>query len=287
MNHENEVGQSVATSPYYTYIKPRRGWSAPNLRALWRYRDLLYEMTKRDIKVRYRQTALGVIWVIMQPLAQALIYAGLFGFIAKLPSDGEVPYFLFICVNLMGWGFFSSSVTRGATSFISQSNLIKKVYFPRILVPVSTMLGSLLDLLIVFGVVIVMLLVYGVPIKTSILTLPIWILILILLAGGVSFWLSALAVYYRDFRNATGLIFQLWMYITPVVYSEKVIPSSLQVLFNLNPVTAPIMGIRWALLGTTPPNLIGLVISVLSGLLLFVSGAMFLRRVERSLADVI
>lgn len=276
------------TSPgYHIHIKPRSGLATPNLPDIWHYRDLLWEMAKRDIKVRYRQTALGVVWVVLQPAAQALVYGLVFGLIAGLPSEGEVPYVLFVYLNLMGWGFFSGAISRGAGSLVGQAGLINKVYFPRVLIPISSLISGLVDMVVVFALLLLMFFLYSVPLGPQALTLPLWVLLLVLTAGGVSFWLSSLAVYYRDFRNASGLLIQLWMYITPVVYSESVVPDVLRPLFDFNPVTAPILGIRWALLGTEPPGLASLAASAAVAVLLFFTGMIFLRRVERTLVDVV
>lgn len=278
---------SQLPSRQVTLIQAHRGWSLPNLVEWWAYRDLLWEMVKRDTRVRYRQTALGWVWVIIQPLSQTLVYTLVFGLIASLPTPGDTPYALFIFVNMLGWGFFSGTVSRGSTSFIGQANLIKKVYFPRVVIPVASLLAGLVDLVVVLGAVLVLILLNGLPLPPRLITLPLWILLLALVASGITFWLSSLAVYYRDFRSASGLILQLWMYLTPVVYSETVIPAAIRPLVDLNPVVAPLLGIRWALLHGELPTVPSLVSAVVIGGVLFVTGMAFIRRIERNMADVI
>jgi lipopolysaccharide transport system permease protein len=270
-----------------TLIHPHKSWSFPDAREWWKYRDLLWEMVKRDLRVRYRQTVLGGLWIVLQPLSQSLVYALVFGLIARLQSQSGIPYVLFIFVNMLGWGFFAGTITRGINSLLGQSTLIKKVYFPRILIPITSILGGVADLLVVLSAVIVMALLMGVSLDARLLTLPFWFALLILVAGGVCFWLSALAVYYRDVRNASTLIIQLWMYLTPVVYSESAVPEVIRPIIHLNPATAPIQGIRWALLSGAFPTTLSLICAIFVGTFLFFTGIGFVRRVERNMVDII
>jgi lipopolysaccharide transport system permease protein len=268
-------------------IQPQNRLALPSLAIWWHYRDLLMEMVKRDIRIRYRQTLLGWLWVIIQPVTQSLMYGFVFGIVAGLKSPSGGSYMLFVLVNLLGWGFFTNSLSRGVSSFIGQAALIKKVYFPRSIIPLATMLSSSVDSLVIF-ITILLLLLFDQGIQPErLLLLPVWALLLVLIALGASFWMASLAAYYRDFRNATGMILQFWMYLTPVVYSETVVPPLLRPIIDLNPITAPVLGIRYSLLGSDLPAAISLISSLTFGVILFVSGLVLVNRVERTMVDVL
>lgn len=267
-------------------IQPSRGWAALNLADLWHYRELLFILAQRDIKLRYKQTALGIIWVILQPLIAALIFAVIFGQLARLPSDG-IPYLLFAFTGLVGWNYFSDAVNRAGNSLVGQANLITKVYFPRLLIPLASTTAVLVDLAISLVVLGGLMLLHGVYPGWQLLTLPLFLLLIILLAAGVSLWLSALGVYYRDFIFAMPFLIQVWMYASPVIFATSLIPAEWQPLFALNPMVGALEGLRWAILGKSALSAPILLTSGGSALLIFLSGLFFFRRVERTFADVI
>lgn len=267
-------------------VQPSSGWAALNLRELWAYRDLLFILAGRDVKLRYKQTALGVIWVILQPLVAALIFATIFGKFAKLPSD-DSPYILFVFCGLLPWNYFAGALQRAGNSLITDSRLISKVYFPRLLIPFASTFAVLIDFGVTLVVLFGLMLLYGVSPTWQILTLPFFLLMTTLCATGVSLWLSALNVQYRDFVYAMPFIIQVWMYGSPVVYATSIVPEELRWIYSLNPAVGFIEGFRWALLGrsalTWEMTMATLIVSVVA----FVSGAFFFRRVERGFADVV
>jgi lipopolysaccharide transport system permease protein len=269
-----------------TYIRPTSGWAALNLRELWSYRDLLLILAGRDVKLRYRQTALGVIWVVLQPLLAAAIFAIIFGLFARLPSDGT-NYGLFVLCGLLPWNFIAGAVQRAGNSLVAEARLISKVYFPRLLIPLASTAAVLVDLAVTFVVLLIALIATGLLPDWRILTLPFFALLGLLLGAGVSFWLSALNVRYRDFTYVLPFLVQIWLYASPVVYASSLIPEQWRWLYSLNPAVGVIEGFRWALLGSTTLTLPMLLSSVLIGIGVFVGGAFFFRRVERSFADVI
>jgi lipopolysaccharide transport system permease protein len=273
-------------NPHHVRIQRTGGWSFGSLPELWRYRDLVLVLAGRDVKLRYRQTVLGVAWVILQPLLAAIIFAVIFGRLAQIPSDG-VPYLLFAYTSLVGWNFFSGAVSRAGNSLVGQSHLITKVYFPRLLIPLSSSLAVLVDLAVALVVLAVMMSVYGTTLRPAILTLPLFLLLILLAAWGVSFWLSALSVYYRDFVFALPFLMQVWMYMTPVVFPVSLFPEKWRWLFALNPVAAGVEGVRWAALGRGSLTWEMPVLASLVTLIIFLGGWVFFRRVERTFSDVV
>lgn len=269
-----------------TIYEPQYGWSSLRLSELWNYRELLYFLTWRDVKIRYKQTALGVVWAVLQPLITMIIFSVIFGQFAQLPSDG-VPYPVFSYAALLPWGLFSGSLQRAGTSLVANSNLITKVYFPRLVIPGSAVAAGLMDFGISFIVLLGLMLYYKIQLTWTILTIPLFTLLAILTALAVSLWLSALNVQYRDVQYMIPFLIQAWMYSSPVAYSTSLIPSGpWSLIFGLNPMTGVIEGFRWALLGTDPPNGL-MLISVFMVLLLLVSGSFYFRRMERTFADVV
>ena len=267
-------------------IQPAHGWTALDLIELWKYRDLLWLLAMRDVKLRYKQTALGLTWVVLQPLVAALIFAVIFGHFGNLPSDGN-PYLLFVFAGLLSWNYFAGALQRAGNSLITDSRLISKVYFPRLVIPLASTGAVLIDFAVTLAVLLVLMLLYHVPFTWRLLTLPFFLLLTTVVAVGVSLWLSALNVQYRDFMYALPFLIQVWMYASPVVYATSIISQRWQFLFSLNPAVGFIEGFRWALLGTstlTPPMVL---ISAVIGLLTLVSGAYVFRRIERSFADVL
>ena len=267
-------------------IRPTKGWAALNLRELWSYRDLLVILIGRDIKLRYKQTALGIAWVVLQPLIAALIFAAIFGRLAKLPSDG-MPYLLFVFCGLTAWNYFSQALQRAGNSLVSNAQLVSKIYFPRLLIPLAHTLAVLVDFVVMLLVLFVMMAIYHVAPSIRILALPVFLLLATLTATGVALWFSALGVKYRDFMYALPFLVQVWMYASPVVYPMSLIPARWQLWFALNPATGFIEGFRWSVLGTGAFDQRLLLITIAVSILSFLSGTFFFRRVERSFADVI
>jgi lipopolysaccharide transport system permease protein len=273
-------------APAVIRIKPTRGWVPINLRDLWEYRELMYFLVWRDVKVRYKQTALGIAWVVLQPLATTLIFTVIFGNLARMPS-GNLPYAVFAMAGLVPWNYFSGAFTRGSGSLIGSANLISKVYFPRLIIPIAGVMGGLLDMAIVMLLLFALMFYYGLAPTLAVLTLPLFVLMAVGTALGVSLWLSALNVQYRDVNYLVPFIAQFWMYATPVVYPSSLIPEQWRVLYGLNPMAGVVEGFRWALFGTGDGPGPMLLVSALMVVFLLVSGAFFFRRMERTFADVI
>jgi lipopolysaccharide transport system permease protein len=265
-------------------IRPSRGWAILNLRELWQYRDVLVMLALRDIKLRYKHTALGVIWVILQPLLAGIIFTIIFGKFAKLPSDGN-PYLLFVFSGLIAWTFFSGAIQRAGNSLITDSRLITKVYFPRLLVPLSSTVSALLDFFVSLVIIVGLLIYYRVNPGGAILLLPVFLLLALILATGVSLWLSALNVQYRDFVYALPFLIQVWLFASPVVYTAGLVPEEWKLVYSLNPMVGIIEGFRLSFLGTSSLTPQMLTISAVLSVAAFLSGAFFFKRVERSFAD--
>lgn len=272
----------------FVFIKPPSPWEALDLRELWEYRDLVWMLAVRDVKLRYKQTALGVIWVILQPLVAALIFAIIFGKFAKLPSDGS-PYVIFVMSGLLVWNYFANALQRAGNSLITDAKLITKVYFPRLLIPLASTVAVLIDFCVSFIVLIILMVIYQIPMTIHILWIPVLLILTTILGSGVSLWLSAMNVQYRDFMYATPFLIQVWMYASPVVYAASIIPDNLRQWFALNPMVGILEGFRWALLNsaTAPFPTTILLISCAIAISIFVSGAIFFRQVEKSFADVV
>jgi len=267
-------------------IRPARGWASLELGELWAFRDLLWILMMRDIKLRYKQTLLGVVWVVLQPLVSSLIFAVIFGRFAGLPSNG-VPYLLFVFAAIMPWNLFSGALQRAGNSLIGDSKLISKVYFPRIMIPIASSAAVLVDFGVAFVFMIALLVVFGVPFTLNILALPVLLVITLIISFGVSMFFSALNVYYRDFMYALPFIVQVWMYATPVVYSANLVPAPLRPFFAVNPMVGVVDGFRWALLGVGEFPLIPLTLSVVIGIIVFLGSIAVFQRVERQFADVV
>lgn len=264
-------------------IEPRGG--AIEWLELWRFRDLFVILAERDIRLRYRQTALGVVWVVLQPLAAALIFAAVFGLFAKLPSNGT-PYILFVFAAMLPWNLFSGGVQRAGTSLVGNAGLVSKIYFPRPIIPLASVSAVVLDFMVACIVMVALMLLYGTPIPSSIAVLPLLVVITLFVTVGMSLFLSALSVYYRDFAYALPFILQMWMYASPVVYSSSLVPERWHLLYGLNPLVGVIDGFRWAFFGAAPPTT-ELLESLVIGSLMLLVGAIVFKRVERTFADVI
>lgn len=265
-------------------IQPSRGWAALNLGELWQYRELIFFLAWRDVKVRYKQTVIGVAWVLLQPLAMMAVFWLIFGRIAKLESDG-MPYPLFVLVALIPWQFFSRVIAESTNSLITDQRLITKVYFPRLVVPIATALTALVDFGLAMGLVVVVMLVFGVVPGSTVLILPFVVILMMAAALGVGFWLSALNVEYRDVMHTVPFLVQFWFFVTPVVYSTSSLPEGWGFLFSLNPMTAVVEGFRWSLLGAGDGFSVYSAISSSIAIGLFVSGSIWFRRRERSFVD--
>lgn len=283
---KTSVVAPLRSRPIHHRIEPPSAWSDLSLSELWSFRDLFWILIGRDVKLRYKQTALGITWVILQPLVSALIFALVFGNLARLPSDGS-PYILFVFAGMLAWNLLASGLQRAGNSLISDANLISKVYFPRVLIPLAAGFASLLDFGVTCVVMVALSLLYGVgPSPTWLAVIPLTALVLMVILG-VGFALSALSVYYRDFKYALPFATQAWMYASPLVYSTTLVPSQWQILYHLNPMAGAIDGFRWALLGHREFPATGLLMAVPEALVLLVIGLYVFQRVERSFADVV
>lgn len=267
-------------------IRPARGWAALEIKELWQFRDLLIILTMRDVKLRYKQTALGIVWVVLQPLIASLIFAIIFGNFANLPSNG-VPYLLFVFAGLLPWNLFAGALQRAGNSLVGDSKLISKVYFPRMVIPIASSAAVLVDFLVALVVMFGLLLLNGWPLTWNILALPVLLCMLLLICVGVSLFISALNVYYRDFMYALPFVIQVWMYASPVVYALDLIPDAVRPFYAINPLVGVIDGFRWALLGTDEFPTVSLTISLVMGVVVFVAGALVFQRVEQNFADVV
>ena len=256
------------------------------LRELWEYRELLYFLTWRDVSVRYKQTVLGISWAIIQPLMTMVVFSLFFGRLAKIPSDG-VPYPIFTYAALVPWIFFANGLIQSSNSLVGNANLIKKVYFPRLAVPISTVLSGVVDFVLAFLVLLGMMLYYGLVPTMNVLWLPFFLLLALVTSLGVGLWFSALNVQFRDVRYAVPFLTQLWMFSTPIAYPSSLLSEPWRTLYGLNPMVGVVEGFRWALLGTdTAPRLI-IVASSLVALALLIGGAFYFRRMEKTFADIV
>jgi lipopolysaccharide transport system permease protein len=273
-------------------IEPTRGLAALRLGELWAYRELLYFLVWRDVKVRYKQTALGAAWAILQPLMTAVVFTIFFGRLAGIASDG-LPYPLFSYAGLLVWTFFAQGLSQSSNSVVGSAQLITKVYFPRLVIPIAAVLSGLVDLAVALPVLVAMLWYYGIWPGVAVLTVPLFALLALVAATGVGLWLSALNVEYRDVRYVVPFLVQLWLFMTPVIYPASVLAPRLQRLglpawsWGINPMAGVVEGFRWAMLDapTSPGPLIAA--SAVTGFVLLFSGAWYFRRVERSFADVV
>ena len=272
--------------PVHLTIEPSNGFVSLKLGELWAARELIYFLILRDVKVRYKQTALGVAWAVIQPVMTMVVFSVFFGKLAKLTSDG-LPYPIFAFAALVPWTLFANGLTQGTNSLVGSSNLIKKVYFPRLVIPLATVLAGVVDFVIAFGVLLVLMLIYGVAPTVNALWLPAFLLLTLVSSLGVSLWLSALNVEYRDVKYVIPFLTQIWMFATPIAYSSSLLSEPWRTVYGLNPMVGVVEGFRWALLGTdTQPGFMILVSSVAS-MLILISGAFYFRRMEKTFADVV
>lgn len=267
-------------------IEPSKGWMSVNPGEIWRFRELLYFLAWRDVKVKYRQTALGVIWAVLQPVLAMLIFHTVFGRFARMPSDGA-PYPIFVYIGLLPWNYFSSVLTQSTASLVAGTNLVTKIYFPRLIMPMSSAIAALIDLFIASVVLALFMLYYGVNISPGVLLVPVLMLITMMNAVGFGIWFSALNVRYRDVQYAISFLIQIWLFATPVIYPASLLGEKYRWLLMLNPMGGVIEAFRPAVLGHMPMPWTSLIVSTAVGLVVFISGVYYFKRVERYFADVI
>ncbi len=277
---------SLANVVPVTVIRPSRGWISLNLHDLWEYRELLYFLTWRDIKVRYKQTVLGAAWAIIQPFFTMVVFSLFFGKLARIPSD-DIPYPIFSYAALVPWTFFANGLSQSSTSLVASANLIKKAYFPRLVVPISAVISGGVDFVLAFVVLLGMMLFYGIVPTVAVVWLPLLLLLALMTSLGVGLWLTAMNVQFRDVRYAIPFLAQAWMFATPIAYPSSLLDESWRTLYGINPMAGVVEGFRWALLGTeTAPGPI-ILVSALVAVGLLVSGAFYFRRMEKTFADVV
>ena len=277
--------QFLPTCPGLAENPPRAG-PGPNSASLWEYRELLFFFAWRDIKVRYKQTVMGALWAIIQPFFTMVIFSLFFGRLAKVPSDG-LPYPIFSYAALVPWTFFANALTQASNSLVLSANMVKKIYFPRLALPIATVLAGVVDFVLAFIVLLGMMLFYGLVPTLNILWLPLFLLLALVTSLGVSLWLSAMNVQFRDVHYTIPFLTQAWLFVTPIAYPSSLLSEPWRTLYGLNPMAGVVEGFRWALLGTdTAPGPMTLVSAVVA-LTLFVSGAFYFRRMEQSFADVL
>lgn len=280
------AGENPLPSSHRTVIEPSKRRFYLNLRGIWEYRELLLFLAWRDLKTRYAQTTIGFAWAIIQPVAMMVLFTLVFSNFAKLPSDG-MPYPIFVYAALLPWGYFSRSLDKSSFSVVAESNLISKVYFPRIIVPISATLVGLIDFAIAFLLLLVMMAFYGLMPSWEVLFMPMFLLLTMLTSLAVSLWLAALFVRFRDIAAAMPLVTQIWMFGSPVVYPASLVPEQWKWLYNLNPMAGVIEGFRWTLLKTPPPSLDRIAVTVVFVSALLLLGMSYFNRMERKFVDVI
>jgi lipopolysaccharide transport system permease protein len=267
-------------------VVPTKGWVSLKLGELFAYRELLYFLMMRDIKVRYRQTLLGGLWAILQPFLTMVIFSIIFGRVAKMPSDG-IPYPIFSYAALVPWTFFANGLTLASNSVVSSSNLVKKIYFPRLAIPIASILARTVDFAFSFAVLIVLMFYYGLTPTINIVWLPLLLLLAFVTSLGVSFWLSAMNVQYRDVKHTLPFLVQIWLFATPIVYPSSMLGEGWRIVYAVNPMVGVVEGFRWALLGldTAPGPMI--IVSSIMAVIVLISGAFYFRRMEKNFADII
>ena len=269
-----------------TRRQPSKGWAWPKLRELWEFRELLFFFAWRDIKVRYKQTVMGASWAIIQPFFTMVIFSLFFGRLAKIPSDG-VPYPVFSYAALVPWTFFANALTQASNSLVFSANMIKKIYFPRLALPIATVLAGVIDFALAFIVLLGIMLYYGLAPTINVVWLPFFLLLALVTSLGVGLWLSAMNVQFRDVRYTVPFLAQAWLFVTPIAYPSSMLAEPWRTVYGLNPMAGVVEGFRWALLGSGSAPGPMLIVSVVVALTLFVSGLFYFRRMEQSFADVL
>lgn len=277
----------VTARPPVRVLRPRKHWAPPNLVELWEFRHLLVRFASRDVTLRYRQTALGATWVILQPLLGAGILSFVFGSVAGLPGPAGIPYFVFSLVGMVAWTCFSQVATRSSGSLVANASLVQKIFFPRLLLPFSTVMSTFVDVAVSLGLVAVVMAIQGVPPGAAVATFPIWLLLFVMLGLGLGLTSGALMVRFRDVGYVLPLLVQLLLFLSPVAYQLSAVPHGTQWLYKLNPLAGLLEGWRWAVLGTTAPSMTLVLYSTITSVVLFVVGMIIFNRMERGFADVI
>jgi lipopolysaccharide transport system permease protein len=285
-NEIPEVELYLPVDYIHTIIEPPKGWAALQLSEVWKFRELLLFLTWRDIKVRYKQTALGAAWAILQPVLTMIVFSIIFGGLAKLPSNG-IPYPIFTFTALLPWQLFAFALTQSSNSLVGSQNLISKVYFPRLVVPFSSVLAGVVDFGIAFIVLIAMMIYFGIEVTSTVLLLPVFLILALTSALAIGLWLSALNVKYRDIRYVIPFLTQFWMYATPIAYSSSLIPEKWHWLYSLNPMTGVVEGFRFAILGKSSLDVLSLCISAGMVIALLIAGLYYFKRMESSFADIL
>jgi len=279
---------NVSTSKSRPFVRrqARPGWVAIDFAELWRYRELLVFQAVRDIRVRYKQTVLGVAWAILQPVVTMVVFSLFFGKLAKLPSDG-IPYPVFTFCALLPWKLFTYALTYSSNSLVDNANAVTKVYFPRLILPFSAVISGLIDFAIAFVVLAGIMFYYGVRPGWPVIVLPLFIILALAVAMSIGVWLSALNVKYRDIRYTIPFLSQFWLFATPVAYSSSLVPEKWQTVYGINPMVSVVDGFRWALLGRSAPSIPMLIVSIIATVVLLACGLFYFRRMEKSFADIV
>jgi len=284
---ETKMTEIVKHEPTTIYIKPSHGLAALNLRDLWTYRELVFFMVWRDVKVKYKQTMLGMAWAVIQPVMNMLIFTFVFDRVAKLPTDG-IPYEIFSFTALLPWGLFVTALNQGSRSLVAHNNMVTKIYFPRLILPMSSVFAGLVDFAIAFVILVGLMFYFNVtPAWNLLWTVPFFVILAIITALGVALWLSAINVKYRDVNQALPFLTQFWFFATPVAYAFTTLPENWQLVLSLNPMTGVVNGFRWALLGSGNGPDAALWVSVAISIIVLVSGLFYFRSTERTFADTI
>ena len=270
---------------HHIHIEPTRSWLSFRLKEMWLFRELLFFLTWRDIKIRYKQTVLGFAWAILQPVMTMVVFSLFFGKLGKIPSEG-LPYPIFNYAALLPWQFFENSITTSTTSLVTNANMVTKVYFPRLFVPIASVFSGLVDFFVAFTVLIGMMIYYQITPTVGVLLLPLFLLLAFITAMGISLWMSALNVKYRDVRYIVPFLSRFWFFATPIAYPSTLLSEPWRTLYGLNPMVGVVEGFRWALLGTQPPQAM-MFLSILISIFLLISGLVYFNRTEKTFADVI
>ncbi len=283
---DDRRADAVETREPLFVIEPSRGWTALQLHSLWTYRELLFFLIWRDVKVRYKQTLLGAAWAVLQPVLTMVVFSVFFGKLANIPSDG-VPYPVFTYTALLPWQLFSHALTESGNSLVTNQELVTKVYFPRLVMPLAAVLAGLVDFGISFFVLLGLMYFYGIVPTLAVLALPLLVVFACMTALAVGLWLSALNAKYRDVRYTITFLSQFWLFATPIAYPVSLIPEEWRILYGLNPMVGVVEGFRWALLGKSEALNLSMLVSVLVVILLLVGGLFYFKRMEKTMADVI
>lgn len=288
MKNRELSGNSLSSSSgeFHVHIEPSKGWVLLRLRELWNYREVIYFLIWRDIKIRYKQTILGAFWAVLQPLLTMVIFSLFFGRLAGVPSDG-IPYPIFSYSALVPWTFFANGLLQASNTLVNNANMVKKIYFPRLTMPIASVLAGLVDFSLAFLVLLILMLYYRIFPTSNIIWLPFFLILALFTSLGAGFWLSAMNAQFRDIRYIVPFLIQAWLFITPIAYPSSLLSEPWKTLYGLNPMAGVVEGFRWTLLGTdTEPGLMTLV-STIAAVVMLVSGAYYFRRMEKTFADVI